>query len=121
MAQYEEFTLAQGADIAIELHLVDDQGSPKDLTNHSVTARLKKSYTSTTFTDFNSVIASPPTDGIATISLTNVQTDALEKGRYVYDVLLSFVDSAGDTIGERLLEGRVQVTPNVTPIAGGGE
>jgi len=121
MAQYEEFTLAQGADIAIELHLVDDQGSPKDLTNHTVSARIQKSYSSTTFTDFNSIIAAPPSDGIATISLNNTQTEALEKGRYVYDVMLSFVDSAGDTIAERLLEGRVQVTPNVTPTPGGSE
>lgn len=120
MAQYEEFTFAQGADIAIELHLVDDQGSPKDLANHTVSARLQKSYTSTTYTDFNAIVATPPSDGIATISLNNLQTEALEKGRYVYDVVLSFVDSAGDTIAERVLEGRVQVTPNVTPVPGSG-
>ena len=42
---------------------------------------------------FNSVIATPPTDGIVTLSLTNAVTDALEtRGRYVYDVELSFVD-----------------------------
>ena len=48
------------------------------------------------------------------MSLTNVQTDALKAGRYVYDVELSFVDSAGATIIERVLEGRITVTPSVT-------
>ena len=49
-----------------------------------------------------------------TLSLTNIQTDDLKAGRYVYDVELSFIDSAGDTIVERVLEGRVQVSPSVT-------
>jgi len=38
----------------------------------------------------------------------------LKPGRYVYDAELSFVDSAGATITERVLEGRIQVTPSVT-------
>ena len=46
MAQYEEFTIDQGADVAIEVHLVALDGSTKDLTNHTVSAKLKKSYNS---------------------------------------------------------------------------
>ena len=116
MAAYEEFTVDQGADLAVELHLINADGSTKDLTNHSVAAKLKKNYNSDSdeTTDFNSIIAAPPTDGIVTISLTNTQTDALSKGRYVYDVEVSFVDSDGNTVIERVLEGRVQVTPSVT-------
>jgi hypothetical protein len=116
MAAYEEFTVDQGADLAVELHLINADGSVKDLTNFSVAAKLKKNYNSDSdeTTDFNSIIAAPPTDGIVTISLTNTQTDALSKGRYVYDVEVSFVDSDGNTVIERVLEGRVQVTPSVT-------
>jgi len=116
MAAYEEFTIDQGTDLAIELHLVNIDGSVKDLTNHSVAAKLKKNYNSDSAetTNFTTVVSSPATDGIATISLTNTQTDALTKGRYVYDVELSFLDSSGNTIIERILEGRVQVTPSVT-------
>jgi len=116
MAQYEEFTIDKGSDVAVEIHLVNKDGSVKDLTNHSVAAKLKKTYTSDSADTvvFNSIVSTPPTDGIATISLTNVQTDALKNGRYVYDVEISFVDSAGDNIVERVLEGRVQVTPSVT-------
>jgi hypothetical protein len=51
---------------------------------------------------------------VTTIALTNTQTDALKPGRYVYDVEISFVDSDGDTIIERVLEGKIEVTPSVT-------
>ena len=116
MAAYEEFNIDQGADLAVELHLINADGSVKNLTNYSVAAKLKKNYNSDSddTTDFNAIIASPPTDGIVTLSLTNTQTDALTKGRYVYDVEISFQDSDGDTIIERVLEGRAQVAPSVT-------
>ena len=64
-------------------------------------------------TDFTTAVTSN-TNGTALLSLTNSQTNALKVGRYVYDVELSFVDSSGATIVERILEGRMQVTPSVT-------
>lgn len=115
MAQYEEFTIDQGADVAIELHLVDKTDTIKNLNNYSISAKLKKNYNSDSddTTDFTAEITDSP-NGVARISLTNSQTDLLKTGRYVYDVELSFVDSDGDTIIERVLEGRMQVTPSVT-------
>ena len=116
MAQYEEFTIDRGADVAIELYLVEKDGSIKDLTNYSVAAKLKKSYNSDSAdtTDFSAIVASPPENGVLTLSLTNTQTDALRAGRYVYDVEISFQDSDDNTIIERVLEGRIQVSPSAT-------
>lgn len=115
MAQYEEFTIDQGADVTIQLNLVDNSDTVKNITNHTVTAKLKKNYNSSDSdtTSFTTAI-SDASNGVCSISLSNTQTDALKPGRYVYDVELSFVDSAGDTIIERILEGRMQVTPSVT-------
>ena len=115
MAQYEEFTIDQGADVTIELHLVDKNDAVKNLTGHTVTAKMKKNYNSDSSdtTDFTTLVSSPTT-GVASMSLTNTQTNALKIGKYVYDVELSFVDSASATIVERVLEGRIQVTPSVT-------
>ena len=115
MAQYEEFTIDQGADVAIELHLVDRNDAVKNINNHTIAAKLKKNYNSgdSDTTSFAAIV-SDADNGIATLSLTNAQTDALKVGRYVYDVELSFTDSAGNTITERILEGRMQVTPSVT-------
>lgn len=116
MAAYEEFSIDQGTDLAMEIHLVNVDGSVKDLTNYSVAAKLKKNYNSDSAdtTDFDAIIIEPPTDGIITIGLSNIQTDSLTKGRYVYDVEISFLDSDGNTVIERVLEGRAQVTPSVT-------
>ena len=116
MAQYEEFTIDQGADVAVEIHCVNKDNSVKDLTGYTATAKLKKTYASDSDNtiSFSSIVATPASDGVLTISLTNTQTDTLKAGRYVYDVELAFQDSDSNTIIERVLEGRVQVSPSVT-------
>lgn len=118
MADYEDFTIDQGADVAIELHLQEQDGSKKDLTGHTVAAKMKRSYNSVDSDEilsFGTNIASPATDGVAILALTNTQTDSLNpRLRYVYDVELSFVDSDDNTIIERILEGMIKVNPSVT-------
>ena len=114
---YEDLDFNQGADIAIELDCVDEDGSVKDLTNHSIAAKMKRTYNSTDAADiqaFNAIIQSPATAGKITLSLTNSQTGALRTGRWVYDAELSFVDSDDNTIIERILEGQINVLPQVT-------
>lgn len=117
MATYEDFTIDQGSDFALQIELVDPDESTKDLTGYSAAAKMKKTFNSTAdnTVDFTSIIADPSTDGIVTISLTNLQTDALTtRGRYVYDVEISYVDGEGNTIIERVLEGKIKVNPSVT-------
>ena len=116
MAQYEEFTIDQGANVSIQLDLVDQAGAAKSLVGYTVTAYMKKNYADSAgeATQFTSIVATPVSDGIVNLSLTNTQTDALRAGRYVYDVELSYNDDSDNTIIERILEGRIQVTPSVT-------
>ena len=118
MADYEDFTIDQGADVAIELHLQEQDGSKKNLTGHSALAKMKRSYNSTDsdeITSFTTIVSSPATDGILTLALTNSQTDSLNSRlRYVYDVELSYQDSNSQTIIERILEGKIKVSPSVT-------
>ena len=115
MATYEDFTIDQGADLALQIELVNPDGSKKDLTGYSAAAKMKKTYRSTESIDFTAVIPDPSLEGIVTISLTNLQTDTLStRGRYVYDVEISFVDEDGNTIIERVLEGKIKVNPSVT-------
>ena len=116
MAQFEEFNIDQGTDVAINIHVTDKNGAAKDLANYSVAAKMKKSYSSdsdSTFS-FTGNIDTPTTKGIAIISMTNTQTDAIPSGRYLYDVELSFTDSSNNVTIERILEGRINVTPSVT-------
>ena len=118
MAHYEDLTIDQGTDVAVEIHLVDrETGGKKNLQGYAVQAKMKKNYESDSddTVDFLAMIYTPPEEGIVLLSLTNQQTDALSpKRRYVYDVEISFQDSDGNTIIERVLEGKVNVTPSVT-------
>jgi len=117
MSTYEDFTFDQGSDIALQIELVETDGSTKDLTGHTVSAKMKKSYNSgeDDTVEFTAIISNPATDGIVVLSLTNEQTDQLStRGRYVYDVELSYLDSDMNSIVERVLEGKIKISPSVT-------
>jgi hypothetical protein len=116
-ATYEDFTISQGSDVAFEIELVEFDGATKDLTGYSVEAKMKKSFNSDAdkTVEFAAIVAQPATDGIVVLTLTNEQTDELStRGRYVYDVELSYDDSDGNPVVERILEGKIKVSPSVT-------
>jgi len=115
MAQYEELSIDQGTDVAVEIRLANPDGSKKNLTDHSIDANIKRTF-NTSDSDavsFTAIVADPATDGIINLSLTNVQTAALTDKRYVYDVDISYVDSDANTVVERVLRGLVVVNPKV--------
>lgn len=115
MARYEEISIDQGADIAIELRLTEVDGSKKNLNGYSVASKMKKSYNSDSDdTQAFTAIVSNASDGYVTLSLTNEETDALDASKYLFDVELSHDDSDGNTIIERILEGIIVVNPSVT-------
>lgn len=117
MARYEDLTIDQGSDVTIEVHLVDQNEAAKDLTGYTVTAKMAPNYAASADekVTFTSVVSTPATGGVITLSLTNAQTEALNyKKRYVYDVEISFVDESSNTIVERVMEGLITVTPSVT-------
>ena len=117
MAHYEDFTIDQGSDLALKLELVNTDGSTKDLSGYSAAAKMKKNFNSPAddTVEFNAVISAPPESGVVSLSLTNLQTDELStRGRYVYDVEISYTDSDGNNVVERVLEGKIKVNPSVT-------
>lgn len=114
MAEYEKFTIDKGSDFAIQLELVDNSGNPKNLTNYSAAAKMKRNYNSGDSDTLAFTAAVGGLDGIVTLSLTNVQTDTLKVGNYVYDAEISFTDTNSNVIVERILEGKIRVSPSVT-------
>jgi hypothetical protein len=117
MAHYKDLTIDQGSDLAVQLHLVNSDNTPKDLSDFTVAAKLSPSYSATDSdkTAFAIEIVTPEANGIVNLSLTNAQTDSLKaKRKYVYDVEISYVDSDTNTITERIMEGQIFVTPSVT-------
>lgn len=116
MAHYEDLTVDQGTDVAIDIYLVNKDNSKKDLTGYTVAAKMATSYDADEAdkVTFTASVAAPATDGIINLSLTNEQTTALNpKKRYVYDVEVSIEDN-GTTTVERVLQGLITVTPSVT-------
>tara|TARA_R110000868_G_scaffold30953_8_gene113921 strand:+ start:3365 stop:3718 length:354 start_codon:yes stop_codon:yes gene_type:complete len=116
MAHYEDLTIDQGTDVSIEIYLVNPDGTKKDLNGYTIAANLAPRYDApiSEQLSFTSSVAAPATDGVINLSLTNAQTQTLNaKKRYVYDVEISVVDGAA-TVVERVLEGKITITPSVT-------
>jgi hypothetical protein len=117
MAAYEDFTIDQGTDIAFQIELTEADGSVKDLSAYTVSAKMKRNFNSKDedTIEFSAMVADPSSDGILVLSLTNEQTDALStRGRYVYDVEITYIDANGYPVVERILEGKIKVSPSVT-------
>lgn len=108
--------------MATKLNLIVDQGTSYsnntiiaynsnnqviDLTNHTITAKLRKHYTSSNSTSFT---ATGNSTGYVTLTLTANATANIIAGRYVYDVVAT---SNTGTV-TRVKEGIVTVTPRAT-------
>ena len=116
MAYYEDLTIDQGTDVAIDLYLVNKDGTAKDLTGYSAAGKLATSHdvSDSDKVAFDANVVAPVTDGIVNLKLTNSQTTLLNhRRRYVYDVEISS-DSDGTTTIERVLQGLITVSPAVT-------
>lgn len=108
MAQIQNIYIDQGTTFSLSLAVNDQSGDLKDLTGYTVAAQMRRSYYTTTATNFTAAV-SLPEDGEVTISLTAVQTSAIKAGRYVYDIEIT---GDGETL--RVLEGIVVINPEVT-------
>ena len=110
MAAIANLYIDQGSTCSTSVNVKDIDESAFDLTNHTAAGQVRKSYSSSTATDFTITIADPPSNGQLDCSLTATQTAALEEGRYVYDI-----EVTNDTgVVTRVIEGIITINPNVT-------
>lgn len=110
MATISNIFIDQDADFTTTVTLNDANDSALDLTNYTAAATLRKSYKSSSSTSFTVAFVDPRTSGQITLSLTDVQTGALNEGRYVYDLVIT--ESGGDKT--RVVEGIATIKPSVT-------
>lgn len=115
MALYEDLKVDQGADAKFKISMYDENGSTRDLTNYTARGKLNRSHgaDSSEAVSFLVNIDVPPTSGSITFSLSNAQTELLTRRRYVYDIEVEFIEDSA-TIVERVLEGKLLVSPSVT-------
>ena len=104
-------TIDQGASFKAEIDVKDADGDALDLTGFTGAGQMRKTYASSTATNFTVEFKNPRTTGTLTISLTAAQTNAIKAGRYVYDVEITKTSDAEVT---RVVEGQIDVTPGVT-------
>ena len=104
-------TIDQGASFKAEIDVKDADGDALDLTGFTGAGQMRKTYASSSATNFTVEFKNPRTTGTLTISLTASQTNAIKAGRYVYDVEITKTSDAEVT---RVVEGQIDVTPGVT-------
>lgn len=117
MAQYEDLEVDQGSDIKWQVKMLSTDGSPRDATGYTIRGNVNRSYDAdaTEKVEFTTSLVAPPTDGVVEFMLTNTQTDAMQRRRYVYDLEVEYVDAtSGLTIVERILEGNLVVSRSVS-------
>ena len=110
MAIYSNLSVDQGSTFGAEIDVTDSSGDPLDLTGYTVAGQMRKTYSSTTATNFTGQVQSA-TGGTVRISLSATETNALKAGRYVYDTEITKTATGEVT---RVIEGQVDVTPGVT-------
>ena len=110
MATYANLFIDKGSTFKFTIDLEKNTGSALDLTGYTARGQLRKSYTSTTATDFTIAIDVANTE--LDVSLTATQTNALKAGRYVYDIEIE--DDSTPAEVTRVLEGQIAVNARVT-------
>jgi hypothetical protein len=107
-------TIDQGATFSLQVVYKDENGVAINLTGYTAALQVRQNYYDTTAV----VSLSSPSNGITitgatgtiNITMTAVQTGALDEGFYVYD--LEITSSGG--IVTRLIQGQFTVSPEVT-------
>ena len=100
----------RGTDFTATFNIQNEANTtPLNLTGYTAVAKLKRSYYSTTSTDF--VVAFPDRyNGQLSITLSNTVTASLDRRRYVYDILLT----APSGSKSRVIEGIIEITHGVS-------
>ena len=110
MATISNLFIDQDADFTTTVTINDSSDVALDLTGYTAAAMIRKSHKSSTSTAFSVAFVDPRTTGQITLSLTDVQTAALNEGRFVYDLVIT--ESGGDKT--RVVEGIATIKPSVT-------
>lgn len=110
-AGYQDLFLEQGTTFTTSLTLLDENGSPYNLTDFQVRSQARKSYFSANATiTFTSSIENA-NNGIIQLSANAPTTANVPYGKLVYDVLLTQISTGAVT---RVLEGQIFVSPTAT-------
>lgn len=111
MATVSNLYIDQGSDFNVIVTLKNQDGSPMILTSYTVKSQFRKSYQSSSATEFTATVYDAA-NGKVRLQLPAASSSAIAAGRYLYDVEIT------SPLGERkrALEGIVVLTPEITRI-----
>ena len=109
MAIINNIFIDQGTDFTMTVDVQNALGNALDLTGYTLAAQIRKTYGSSNVSAVFTT-AHNGANGQVVMQLTDSVTQALDAGRYVYD--LNITSGAGDKT--RVVEGQATVTPGVT-------
>lgn len=113
-AGYSELFMEQGADFNTSITLDDVSGEAFNLVSYTASSQMRKSYfSSNAAATFTVSTGDDPSLGIVTLSLPAANTANIAYGRYVYDVYIT-----NNQNRVRVLEGIINVSPQVTKLPG---
>jgi len=110
MAVLSNLSVDQGSDFSAEVVVEDSTGNVANLTGFTGAGQIRKTYSSSTATNFVVVVTNAAA-GLLTLSLANAVTNAMKSGRYVYDVEITETSNGEKT---RVVEGQLTINPGVT-------
>lgn len=110
MATKANLVIDQGSSFYIDVILTDENEDPIDITQYQANSQIRKWYSSNNIAA--SFVVSPvPELGVFNLSLDSSITANIEYGRYVYDIELTHIQ---ENVTNRILEGIITITPEVT-------
>lgn len=109
MATTANIFIDQGCDYSNIITVTAANGQPLNLSGFTVKSQLRKSYSSSTFHNFNASIAIANTGKIR-IQLSSAQSEIIKPGRWLYDVEIT----SASGIKTRVVEGIATITPQIT-------
>ena len=111
MAAYTELIMDQGASFNNVINLTDDLSNASlNILGYTVRSQMRRSYYSANATANITCTITNSSNGEITMSMTAANTTLIKAGRYLFD--LETVDRDG--IVNRVLEGIITVTPQIT-------
>ena len=123
MAIKANLTLDQGADFTATVDVKQADGQAFNLTNHTARGQIRKNFSTSNETAAFICTVPNPTLGQITLKLPNanvvdgttvtqVGTNSIEPGRYLYDIEIE--DASSPAIVTRVVQGTITVTGGIT-------
>jgi hypothetical protein len=115
-------TIDQGSDFSATVDVLASDGQLFDLTGYTARSQIRKNFVTSTITanficthndDGGKItLELPNADVVDGTTVTQVGTNSIEPGRYLYDV--EIVSDASTPVVTRVLEGTITVTGGIT-------